>query len=53
MTADLKGVPVEMKSHADGTVHTLKSISTDSLPAGAFALPPYQKTTFGGLPGMR
>jgi len=53
MTADLKGVPVEMKSHADGTVHTLKSISTDSLPASAFALPPYQKTTFGGLPGMR
>lgn len=51
--ADMKGVPVEMKNNADGSVRTLKSLSTDTLPASAFALPAYKKVSVGNLPGMR
>jgi len=53
MAADLDGVPLEMKSDTQGTVRTLKSISTDTLPADAFKLPPYKKVTFDRIPGMR
>jgi hypothetical protein len=53
MAGDLEGVPVEMKSSAQGTVRTLRSLSTDTLPADPFALPPYKKVTFDGIPGMR
>lgn len=53
MSGDLEGVPLEMKSETQGTVRTLKSLSTDPLPADPFALPPYKKVTFDGIPGMR
>jgi len=53
MSGDLDGVPLEMKSDTQGTVRTLKSLSTDTLPAAAFKLPPYKKVTFGGIPGMK
>jgi len=53
MAADLDGVPLEMKSDTQGTVRTLKSISNDTLPASAFQVPPYKKTSFGGIPGMK
>jgi Domain of unknown function (DUF4412) len=53
MAADLDGVPLEMKSEAQGTVRVLKSISTATLPAGAFAVPAYKKSAFGGIPGMK
>jgi Domain of unknown function (DUF4412) len=51
--ADLKGMPVEMKNYTDGTVRTLKSISTATLPADAFKVPPYKKVTFGDLAAPR
>jgi Domain of unknown function (DUF4412) len=47
--ADLKGMPVEMKNYTNGTVRTLKSISTATLPAAAFQVPAYKKVTFGDL----
>jgi len=53
MAADLDGVPLEMKSDTQGTVRTLKSLSTDTLPASAFTVPPYKKSAFGGIPGMK
>ena len=53
MAGDLDGVPLEMKSDTQGTVRTLKSLSTATLPADAFKLPPYKVVTFSGLPGMR
>lgn len=53
MAADLDGVPLEMKSGSQGTVRILKSLSTDSLPADAFKLPPYKKITIGAMPGTR
>lgn len=53
MTADLKGVPLEIKNHADGTVRTLKSLSTAALAPEDFKLPAYQKVTFADLTGMR
>jgi hypothetical protein len=49
MPADIKGMPVEMKNYTDGTVRTLKSISTATLPADAFKVPPYEKVTLGDL----
>lgn len=52
MADDLDGVPLEMKNGADGRVQTLKSLSTAPLPGDAFALPPYKKANFGGMPGM-
>lgn len=53
MTDDLEGVPLEMKNLADGQIHSLKSLSTSTLPGDAFALPPYKKKDFGAMPGMR
>jgi len=53
MAADLDGLPVEMKNNADGAVQTLKSLSTATLPADTFALPPYKVVTFGGFPGAK
>ena len=52
MAADLKGVPIEMKNHMDGSVQTLKQVSTETLPASVFALPPYKKVSFGSLAGL-
>lgn len=52
MAADLKGVPVEMKNHMDGSVQTLKRVSTEALPAGPFTLPPYKKVSFGSFTGL-
>ena len=49
---DIEGVPVEMKNSVDGSVHTLKQISTDTLPASLFALPPYKKVSLGSLTGL-
>jgi len=53
MAAELDGVPLEMKSDTQGTVRVLQSLSTDTLPADAFTLPPYKKTAFEGIPGMK
>ena len=44
---NVKGVPVQMKSHMDGSVQTLKKISTSALPAAPFKAPPYPKQNFG------
>lgn len=52
LPANLNGVPVEMKNDKTGQVQTLKSISTATLPAGAFKVPPYKKVSFGGLSGL-
>jgi len=53
MGGEIDGVPLEMKNNADGTVQVIKSLSTSTLPAASFALPPYKKTSFGALPGMK
>ena len=52
MAGDLEGVPVEMKNRMDGSVQTLKQISTDTLPASLFTLPPYKKVSFGSFAGL-
>ena len=49
---DIEGVPVKMKNRMDGSVHTLKQISTDTLPASLFALPPYKKVSLESLTGL-
>jgi hypothetical protein len=53
MANDLDGVPLEMKSETEGATRTLKSLSTATLPANAFALPAYKRVPLGGLPGMK
>lgn len=53
MGGKIDGVPLEMKNNADGTVQVIKSLSTSTLPAASFKLPPYKKTTFGAPPGMK
>ncbi len=52
MAADIDGVPVEMKNHMDGSVHTLTRVSTEPLPATLFAVPAYKKTSLGSLMGL-
>lgn len=49
----IDGIPLEMKNNADGSVQVVKSISTATLPASDFALPPYETVTFGAIPGMK
>lgn len=53
MPESLDGVPVEMRNTADGSVHTLKSLSSDTLPAEPFKLPAYKTVTFSGVPGRK
>lgn len=53
MGGEIDGMPLEMKNNADGSVHVMKSLSTSTLPASDFKLPPYKKTTFGAFPGMK
>jgi hypothetical protein len=52
MATDLKGVPIQMKNHMDGSVQTLKQVSTETLPASVFTLPPYKKVSFGSFTGL-
>ena len=54
MAADLNGIPIEMTNSADGSVQTLKSLSTATLPQDTFTPPPYPKVGFGdGMPGAK
>lgn len=52
LAADLEGVPIQMKNHMDGSVQTLKQVSTETLPASAFTVPPYKKVSFGSFAGL-
>lgn len=52
MGGEIDGIPLEMKNNADGSVQVVKSISTSTLPASDFKLPPYKKVNFGDIPGM-
>jgi hypothetical protein len=52
-TGDIDGVPLEIVNGTTGAVRTLKSLSTDTLPAAQFALPAYKKVDFGGMSGTR
>ena len=53
LAADLNGIPIKMTNSADGSVQTLKSISTETLPSGSFVTPAYPKVGFGGVPGRK
>jgi len=49
MGGDIDGMPLEMKNNADGQVHSIKSLSTSTLPAEDFKLPAYKSASFGSM----